>query len=89
MIETLELEERRLMSEMLQNRQQVGVFLVSGKRLGSYVFAGLLHLQAFSELCHLSGRRHRGPCNSLIIKRNFILVWIFGNFLAANPHLKS
>lgn len=42
MIETLELEERRLMSEMLQNRQQVGVFLVPGKRLGSYVFAGLL-----------------------------------------------
>ena len=77
------------MSEMLQNRQQVGVFLVSGKRLGSYVFAGLLHLQAFSELCHLSGRRHRGLYNSLIIKRNFILVWIIGDFSAANPHLKS
>ena len=26
MIETLEFEERRLVSEMLQNRQQVGVF---------------------------------------------------------------
>lgn len=89
MIETLEFEERRLMSEMLQNRQQVGVFLVPGKRLGSYVFAGLLHLQAFPELCHLSGRCHRGPCNSLIIKRNFILVWIIGDFSAANPHLKS
>ena len=35
MIEALEFEERRRMSEMLQDRQQVGVFLVSGKRLGS------------------------------------------------------
>lgn len=89
MIETLELEERRLMPDMLQNRQQMSIFLIPGKRLGSYVFAGLLHLQAFPELCLLSGRRHRGLCNTLIIKRNFILVWIIGDFSAANPHLKS
>ena len=42
MIETRELEQRRLVTEMLQYRQQVGVLLVSGKHLVSYVFAGLL-----------------------------------------------
>ena len=41
---------------------------------------------AISRLAAAPGRRHGHPHNTLIIKYHLFPVWIFGNFLASNPH---
>ena len=60
-------------------------FLNSGRKRTFAVTSGFAR-NAVSRLAVAPGRRHGHPHNTLIIKYHLFPVWIFGNFLASNPH---
>ena len=60
-------------------------FLNFGRKRTCAVTSGFMR-NAISRLVVAPGRRHGRPHNTLIIRYHLFPVWIFGNFLASNPH---
>ena len=66
-------------------RSCIDAFLNFGRKQTCAVMSGFVR-NAISRLAVAAGRRHGHPHNTLIIKYHLFPVWIFGNFLASNPH---